>query len=272
MLDTTFSTYQRSRGAARAVLGSDGRIARLHQSGSAKAMVPRTHGAHPEVVFLNTSGGLTGGDRLHFELQVGGGAMAMGATQTAERAYASPGGPPADVQVDLRVGAGATLFWLPQETILFDRSSLRRTTHLYLGKGATFLGIETLVLGRGHMGETVERLDFTDLRRVFATSGAPLHAEQLRLDDAVLTESAQPVLLNGKTVLSTATLLSEAAEDMLGPVRRLLEDVPVDVAASAWDGRLIIRAMGDDAWTLRAALLPALQFLTGGTLPRVWQL
>ena len=38
------------------------RLTRLFQQGSAKAMLPRVHGAVTEVVFLNTAGGLTGGD------------------------------------------------------------------------------------------------------------------------------------------------------------------------------------------------------------------
>ena len=271
MLDTTYSTYQRSRGAAHVALGSDGRIERLFQSGSAKAMIPKTHGPFPEVVFLNTSGGLTGGDQLSFALDVADGTTAMASTQTAERAYASPGGTPAGVQVDLYVGAGAMLFWLPQETILFDRASLNRHTTVQLGQGARFLGIETLVLGRGHMGETVERLDFTDMRRVSDLDGRPLHAEQISIDDAALKMSSEPVTFDGATVMSTIVFMAEVAADRLDAVRSCLSNTTEKAAASAWGNRLVVRAMGDDAWTLRAALIPALKHLTGGTLPRVWQ-
>ncbi len=154
MLDAPYSSYQRARGEARVALGPDGNVISLFQSGSAKAMIPRTHGPCPEVVFLNTSGGLTGGDTLALSLDVAAGATAMAATQTAERAYASPDGA-ASVQVNLSVGEGGTLFWLPQETILFQRSALHRTTRVSLGQGARFLGLETVVLGRTEMGEKV---------------------------------------------------------------------------------------------------------------------
>jgi urease accessory protein len=45
----------------------------LAQAGSAKAMMPRMHGRAPEVVFLNTAGGLTGGDRLDYAVDLAGG-------------------------------------------------------------------------------------------------------------------------------------------------------------------------------------------------------
>ncbi|HEX9858209.1 MAG TPA: urease accessory protein UreD, partial [Paracoccaceae bacterium] len=86
---------QRSRGRATVGLRlQDGRtvLQELHQSGSAKALLPRVHQADPEVVFLNTAGGLTGGDRLEYGLRLGPGCRATATTQTAERAYANAGG------------------------------------------------------------------------------------------------------------------------------------------------------------------------------------
>ena len=82
-------------------------------------------GAVPEVVFLNTSGGLTGGDRLSYGVALGDGCRAVATTQTAERAYLSNQGA-ARVEVSMTVGAGGWIDWLPQETILFERSALHR--------------------------------------------------------------------------------------------------------------------------------------------------
>jgi len=128
VMDTAQTGLQRASG--RAHVGLCARealtfLTDLHQSGSAKAFLPKVHGPVPEVVFLNTSGGLTGGDRLMFSLALGDGAQAVATTQTAERAYASSGGR-AVMDVVLSLGAGARLDWLPQETILFDRSTLAR--------------------------------------------------------------------------------------------------------------------------------------------------
>jgi urease accessory protein len=57
---------QRSQGVARISfrrVGAETRLQGLHQSGSAKAFVHAGR-TGPEVVFLNTSGGMTGGGSL----------------------------------------------------------------------------------------------------------------------------------------------------------------------------------------------------------------
>ncbi len=74
---------QRSTGHAEVVLGADGRLQRLHQRGSAKVF----HLPGPEITFLNTSGGLTGGDRMALRLALAPKGRALASTQTAERAY-----------------------------------------------------------------------------------------------------------------------------------------------------------------------------------------
>jgi urease accessory protein len=62
--------HQRVAGRAAVSFGPGARLKRLAQAGSAKAMMPRMHGRAPEVVFLNTAGGLTGGDRLDYAVEL----------------------------------------------------------------------------------------------------------------------------------------------------------------------------------------------------------
>ena len=104
---------QRSRGSAFASFalrsGAVG-LVDLCQQGSGKAMLPRVAGPVPEVVFLNTSGGLTGGDALAYALEVGAGCRITATTQTAERAYSSLGAQ-AHLRVTARVGPGGRLGW-----------------------------------------------------------------------------------------------------------------------------------------------------------------
>ena len=73
---------------------------------AAKAMLPQCAGPVAEVVFLNTSGGLTGGDCLDYRLEAGAGCRVLATTQTAERCYASSGGAAAAVIAGL-VSLGA---------------------------------------------------------------------------------------------------------------------------------------------------------------------
>ena len=270
-IPTTYSKMQRTRGRADVALKMDAgktRLSNLHQSGSAKAFLPVIHHDVPEVVFLNTSGGLTGGDEMRFALSLAAGTSATGTTQTAERAYASSGGV-AQMEVDLTVGAGAHLDWLPQETILFEGSGLHRRTDVSLEGDASVLMVETVVLGRAAMGETLSSVDFHDQRRV-TRDRVPVLIEPLSIGSDLL--AAQGLATHGThRAFTTISLVQRGAEDAVDPVRRLLpEHFPA--AASGWDGRCVIRMAAPDGWPLRQAIEPILTHLRSGTtLPRVWQ-
>lgn len=267
MLDGSHhAALQRSRGTAIAAFArrrGATRLVDLHQSGAAKLMLPRLSGAVPEAVFLNTSGGLTGGDQLSYAMSVGEDCRLLATTQTAERAYAAEGGA-AQVSVTATVAAGARLDWLPQETLLYQGSHLQRRTEIDLGPGAECLLAETVILGRHAMGEVVTTARLTDHRRV-TRQGRPVWAETLGLTPDVLT-SASPALLNGARAFAVVCLVAQGAEDAVGPVRAALEFG----AASGWDGRCIVRLSAADGWPLRQQLARVLHILTGRALPRVW--
>lgn len=271
MLDNLAKTpvkMQRTTGRASVGIGPKG-LRDLHQSGSAKAILPKVHSAVPEVVFLNTSGGLTGGDKMQFSLDVDANTQVIATTQTAERAYASSGGV-AKLDISMNVGDGGRLDWLPQETILFDNSALERRTDVSLGRDAQFLFVETIVLGRAAMGETIANLTFRDHRQI-SRDGVPVMIEPLAIDAGVLDRRDGCVTLNGARAFSTIGLICAGAEDALGPVRDCLTQNGTEAAASAWDGKLIIRAMAPDAFALRKLVARVLMQLRDGPLPRVWQ-
>lgn len=268
MLDRP-TIHQRTRGRADVALGPDGRPRRLFQSGSVKAMLPRVHAPAPEVVFLNTAGGLTGGDSLSIEFDLAAGAVATGTTQTAERVYASLG-TSATVEVTLTVHDGAEFAWLPQETILFDRAALDRRTTLRLGKDARALMLETLVLGRRAMGETLSRTNIIDRRRIETADGEPLFVEAVGLDAEALDPGTGPAGLHGHRAFATLVLAGPGAEDRLGLVRDILGEGR-DAAASAVGGCLVMRLRAPDARPVRALVAQLAQALMGRPMPRVWQ-
>lgn len=260
---------QRSHGKAHVRLLSGpavARLDRLHQAGSAKAFLhPSPSG--PEIVFLNTSGGLAGGDWLEYRLELAAGCRATATTQTAERAYRSTGAV-AGVSVSHRLGAGAHLDWLPQETILFDRSALQRETQIELVADASCLILETIVLGRAAMGETLSGTSLRDTRCI-TRDGRPVLIEPLHLESAALT--AGPAVLNGARAFATLALVARGAEDAVAGARRVLDEPGVRGGASGFDGKLIIRLMADDGWPLRRQILRLLAVLRPDPLPRVWQ-
>lgn len=275
MLDSANSlpVMQRTRGRAEVALAAapgGARLTHLHQSGSAKAMLPRVHAPRPEVVFLNTAGGLTGGDKMRFALDLAPGAQATATTQTAERAYAASGGV-AELEVDLKVGAGGALDWLPQETILFENAALTRRTKIALEGDARLLMVEMIVLGRVAMGETLHNAFLHDTRMV-SRDGRPVLAEPLRLSAQTLARRGAAAGLRGGRAIATLALVAPGAEDALGPLRAALPGQGYEAAASAWNGKCVARFIGADAAALRHGLARAITTLRGGPLPRVWQI
>ncbi|WP_431299461.1 urease accessory protein UreD [Tabrizicola sp. BL-A-41-H6] len=265
-----FPVMQRAKGEAAVGLAcSDGRVRLqdLRQTGSAKAILPQV-GVVPEVVFLNTSGGLTSDDRLRYALMLEGG-VAVATTQTAERAYRADGAS-AQMNVALTVGPGGWLDWLPQETILFDGARLDRRTRIDLGEGAGCLALEAVVLGRAAMGETVGRVAFRDRREIWR-DGKPLSVEPLGLGDAAL--QAGGAGLGGARAFATIVMLGERLGDGLAGLRAVLDEPGVNAAASAFDGKLVVRMTAADGWPLRRQIVRALAVLRSGRpLPRVWQM
>lgn len=264
---------QRSFGTAKAAFSlRGGRTALddLAQVGSAKAMLPKVFSATPEVVFLNTSGGLTGGDSLTYALNIGAGAQVMATTQTAERAYASTS-EAARVQVAMQVGAGGHLDWLPQETILFEDAHLSRQTHIDLAEDASALLVESLVLGRQAMGEAPRAARLTD-QRIIRRQGRPFWAETLRVDAGVLAQAVSPALLGGAHALAVVAYIAQGAEDVAAKLRALPVQDGAAMAVSGWNGRCIIRITATDGWPLRAQIIRVITTLRTAPMPRVWQI
>lgn len=259
---------QRSHGEA-AVRFDAGRLQGLRQRGSAKAQLPRV-GKVPEVVFLNTSGGLTAGDTLSYRTSVSGGRV-VATTQTAERAYRAEGRA-AQVRVHHDVGAGGWLDWVPQETILFDHCALRRETLIDLAPDAGCLMLEAVVLGRHAMGEEIRDMSFYD-RREIRRSGQPVLIEPLYLDGAILSQGPQAARLGHARAMATMVLCAQGAEDAVDAVRQVLEAPDVEAAASGFDGKCVVRFLARDGWPLRKQILRAMGVLRrGAPAPRVWQI
>ena len=86
---------QRARGTGRIALkrrGDTSVLDTLYQQGCAKIRVPKTHGDWLEAVLINTSGGLTGGDHMAWQVDTAPRTHAVVTTQACERIYRSSGG------------------------------------------------------------------------------------------------------------------------------------------------------------------------------------
>ncbi|MET0924890.1 MAG: urease accessory protein UreD, partial [Xanthobacteraceae bacterium] len=128
---------------------------RVREEGSLRVRCPGPPAGELEAVIVNTAGGVAGGDRLRLEVSVEPGARLVVSTAAAEKVYRTLE-PDAAIDVTLAVGAGGSLAWLPQETILFDRARLARSIDVDLAEDAPLIQAEALVLGRSGKGKVVD--------------------------------------------------------------------------------------------------------------------
>src|ERR1700722_9221707 len=97
----------------------------LHESGSLRVRFPSSEAEGLSAVFVNTAGGIAGGDRFDIDIATGEGSRLTVTTAAAEKVYRAAG-PAAEFNIALKAEAGSHLSWLPQETILFDRARILR--------------------------------------------------------------------------------------------------------------------------------------------------
>lgn len=250
---------QRSTGQVHLRVEKDG-VAVMREAGSAKCRLPR---GTTEAILINTSGGLAGGDLVDITAKVGEGAALTLTSQAAERIYRTLG-PAADVRISLTVGRGATLLWMPQETIFFEGSSLNRALNVDLAEGATFLAVEPMVFGRREMGEYVKHVSVIDQWNV-RRGRALIHADRFKLgpdwQDTKATFGKNHAAASLVVVSPEAETLCDKLRDVLGK----------NDGASAWNGKLVARLLAEDGFHLRKTLIQALSVCAGrDRLPKCW--
>jgi urease accessory protein len=235
---------------------------RIYEDGALRVRFP--NGDDLEAVVINTAGGIAGGDRFAFEVDVGDGAALTVTTAAAEKTYRSLG-EPATVDVKLNVGAGGSLYWLPQETILFNAAQLRRGIEADVAEDTKLLMIESVVFGRTAMDEAVTQGSLFDRWRL-RRGGKLVFADTLRLDGAIAEKLGQPAIAAGGCAIATA-LLTPVDEAQVVALRE--QPYTGDVGVSAWNGFALMRLVARDGETLRQDIKLLLAAI-GGTLPRLW--
>src|ERR1700712_3043606 len=239
----------------------------LHESGSLRVRFPSPEAEGLSAVFVNTAGGIAGGDRFDIDIAVGAGSSLAVTTAAAEKVYRAQG-PAAAVNIALKAADGAHLSWLPQETILFDRARVSRRIDIDLAESASLLLCEIVVFGRAAMGERMLRGEFIDRWRM-RRGGRLVFAETLRLDGDIGAKLARPAFAKGGVAVGTALIApgDQALVDRLG---ELSGSFGGEVGLSAWNGFAMARFCAQDAARLRADMRAVLGRATGSALPRLW--
>ena len=224
---------------------------------------------------LHPPGGLAGGDRLVLDARVAAGAATLLTTPAATKLYRSDGAPSVVVQ-SLRVERGASLEWLPLETMLFGGSRARIETEIELDTEARFIGWEVTALGRPLSGDRYATGTLDQRTRVLA-GGAVLLEERLRLcaGERLLTA---PWGLAGFKVCGTLYAYP-AGPTALERVRARLPGRSREAAAAATrlGPLLVVRCLAQQVERVREifeslwAELRPLLLARPPSAPRIWQ-
>jgi urease accessory protein len=239
----------------------------LHESGSLRVRFPSPEAEGLSGVFVNTAGGIAGGDRFDIGITAGEGARLTLTTAAAEKVYRAPG-PLAELNIALKAEAGAHIGWLPQETILFDRARISRRIDIDLAETASLLLCEIVVFGRAAMGEKMLHGEFVDRWRL-RRGGRLVFAETIRLDGEIGEKLARPAVAKGGVAIGTA-LIAPGDEAVVERIREATESFGGEVGISAWNGFAMARFCAQDAARLRADMMTVLGRASGMALPRLW--
>jgi len=227
---------------------------------------------------LHPPGGLVGGDEIALSVNAGPGTQVLLTTPGATKGYRSSGAR-ATVAQTLTVTAGATLEWLPQETLFFDGARVQVVTRVMLAGDAHFIGWEMACLGRPASGLPF-RDGALDLRFELLREGKPFVLERLRVDPAV-TRGGAPASWRGHlasgTLYAVGAAGSRADPAVLDSLREVTAAAPHPAGVSVMSETIVCRALAPDALDLRQLFVQLWAILRQGLCgraacaPRIWQ-
>ncbi|ARU89987.1 urease accessory protein UreD [Pseudomonas sp. M30-35] len=231
----------------------------------------------PEVcqhIIVHPPGGIAGGDRLDIEVNLGENAWAQLTSPGAAKWYRAAS--PAYQQLNIRVEAGATLEWLPQETIVYSAAQAELSSTIELIGDARLFYWDIVALGRPASHERFDLGHFQaelNIRR----DGELLWHERQRITGADgLLDS--PIGLDGSPVFATLLLSADIDPELLERCRELAatNDLELRGDLSQLPGMLVARCLAREALHARAWLIQLWQLLRPAVLgraavpPRIW--
>lgn len=229
----------------------------------------------PEVcqhIIVHPPGGIAGGDRLDIHASVGPDAWAQLTSPGAAKWYRAAG--PAYQQLELKIAAGGTLEWLPQETIVFSQAKAELTTRIELEGDARLFYWDVVALGRPASGERFDEGHFQAHLDIWRDGKLLWHERQRITGNDGLLDS--PVGLGGKPVFATLIVTGEIDAELMERCRALVEQSPVRGDLSQVPGLIIARCLADEALHARAWLIELWKLLRPALLgrdavaPRIW--
>ncbi|CDG83508.1 urease accessory protein UreD [Janthinobacterium agaricidamnosum] len=231
-------------------------------------------GAVCHAIVVHPPGGVVGGDQLAVSARVGRAAHAFLTSPGAAKWYKA-NGKISRQRIDLSAGDGASIEWMPQESIFFDQAHVALEQTITLAPDATYIGCEILCLGRSASGESFNSGAITQ-RTQIRRGGKLIWWEQGALaGGGALLRS--PLGLHGHSVCATLIAVGQQAPAaLLAAVRAIAVPPGSSFGASQVKGLLVLRYLGDDSEQARRVMLAAWQLLRpflldrAAVVPRIW--
>ena len=225
-------------------------------------------------IVVHPPGGIVGGDELEVGIHTGSGAHALLTTPGAAKWYRSAGSW-ARQQNEFYIDAGASLEWLPQETIVFDGALAQLRTEVDVAGDGCFIGWEVFCFGRTGSGELFTKGEWgarTSIRR----DGKPLWLERMQLEGGgeILRS---PAVMAGQPVCGTLLAASPRVDPALLVLCREARPMTGMGGVTAVAGLFVGRYLGASSEAAKnyfirlwRVLRPALIERTASE-PRIWQ-
>ena len=210
---------------------------------------------HPEgeavchAIVVHPPAGIAGGDDLRLSVRVGEGANALLTTPGAGKWYRTAG-PVARQRITIDAGAGATVEWLPQETIVYDGARAEIEWEARLAADARAIAWDVFCLGRTGSGERFGRGHCHITARV-SRAGRLAWCERAHIDPGSRLMSSAAGLA-GAPAFGTMMVAAPTIEDAWLEAARAATPARGESATTRLPGLLLVRYRGDSTEAARA--------------------
>jgi urease accessory protein len=205
-------------------------------------------------------GGILAGDHYDLRIALGDGAGARVMTAAATQVYRMPQGE-ATQDIQIKLGPGSRLEWLPEPTILFGGARFTQTVGVTLGAGARLALLDVLAPGRLARGEAYQFDRYTARLEARNAAGRLLLAERALLEPH-RRDLATSGVFGATPVLGSLYILGDGVDAERGcalVARRegALGGMAIDLGAAVLPNGcgMLVRTLGAAPSHVRAALL-----------------
>ena len=233
----------------------------------------------PHLYLLHPPGGMVGGDEIGIEVTAEENAKTLITTPSASKFYRNITPLAQRQTVSVNLALGASLEYLPQETIIFDGANAQLHTRVNLAEHAHFCGWDIISLGRHESGELFNSGSLTQKIIVYSNQ-RPLFMDRCHLpaQSPLLTSAAgmQAYPVFGSFIMTADIKTSEALEATLTKWRAALNPNEIKLGFTQKPGVFIARSLACRAEVVRESFTELWQMLRPETLhrpacpPRIW--